>query len=212
MRVNFLLGLTLATEVAAFAQTGTISGKIVTVSGGHPVPKAPSVVKNTATDASCSTQSATDGSYSIASVPPGNYELSAEFPPLFLPFHQKDLQMQAGQAIKFDIHLSDTQLNTLGDGGEEYVKLIASQPAPTGRTPRTREGKPDLSGVWLAAIERPDGPPADPLPWAAAIAKKRRARRKHAPTPARFLPPAFSASSILRPPPILPELGAIVIS
>jgi hypothetical protein len=102
------LSFTLATAVAAFAQTGTISGKIVTVSGDHPVPKAPIVVKNTATDASFSTQSAADGSYSIASVPPGNYELSAEFPPLFLPFHQKDLQVQAGQAIKFDIHLSDT--------------------------------------------------------------------------------------------------------
>ena len=143
MRAGFLLSLTLAAAAAAFAQTGAISGKIVTVSGGHPVPKAPIFVKNTATDASFSTQSAADGSYSIASVPPGNYEISAEFPPLFLPFHQKDVQVQAGQRVKFDIHLSDTQLNTLGDGGEEYVKLIASQPGLTGRgTPRTREGSP----------------------------------------------------------------------
>jgi len=51
MRVSFLLGLMLAIAAAAFAQTGTgtISGKIVTLSsGGHPVPNAPIVVKNTA--------------------------------------------------------------------------------------------------------------------------------------------------------------------
>jgi len=213
MRASFLLSLTLAAAVAAFAQTGTgtISGKIVTVSGGHPVPKAPIVVKNTATDASFSTQSATDGSYSIASVPPGIYELSAEFPPLFLPFHQKDIQVQAGQAVKFDIHLSDTQLNTLGDGGEEYVKLIASQPAPTGRTPRTREGKPDLSGVWLAAIERPEGPPADPLPWAAAIAKKRRDRMNIDSPGAHCLPTGLGASGGLRPYRIVQNRDVMVI-
>src|SRR5882672_8143183 len=103
MRVSFFLSLTLATAVAAFAQTGTISGKIVTVSGGNPVPKAAILVKNTATVASFSTQSAENGSYSIASLPPGSYELSAEFPPLFLPFRQKDIQVQTGQTVHFDI-------------------------------------------------------------------------------------------------------------
>jgi hypothetical protein len=49
-------------------------------------------------------------------MPPGGYDLSAEFPPLFLPFRLKDIQVQAGEAVHFDIHLSDTQLNTLGDG------------------------------------------------------------------------------------------------
>src|ERR1700676_1562462 len=117
MRTRFLLSFTVLTAVAAFAQTGTMSGKIVTVSGGNPVPKAAILVKNTATDASFSTESAVDGSYSIASLPAGSYDLSAEFPPLFLPFRQKDIRIQAGQAFHFDIHLSDTQLNTLGDGG-----------------------------------------------------------------------------------------------
>src|ERR1700684_1533113 len=101
MRASILLILALATALAAFAQTGTMSGKIVTVSGGNPVPKAPIVVKNTATDAAFSTQSAADGGYSIASLPPGSYELTAEFPPLFLPFRQKDIQVQAGQTVHF---------------------------------------------------------------------------------------------------------------
>jgi hypothetical protein len=194
-----LVSLTLLTAVAGFAQTGAISGKIVTVSGGNPVPKAAIVVKNTATDASFSTQSAEDGSYSIASLPPGSYELSAEFPPLFLPFRQKDIQVQAGQPVHFDIHLSDTQLNTLGDGGDDYVKLIASQPAPTGRAPRTREGKPDLSGVWLAGIHRTEGDPPEPLEWAAAIAKKRRENLNIDSPGAHCLPTGLGASGNLRP-------------
>jgi len=198
MRARLLFVLTLLSAVA-FAQTGTISGKIVTVSGGNPVPKANIVVKNTASDASFSTQSAADGRYSIASLPPGSYELSAEFPPLFLPFRQKDIQVPAGQDVHFDIHLSDTQLNTLGDGGDDFVKLIAGQPAPTGRAPRTREGKPDLSGVWLAAIERAEGPPPDPLPWAAAIAKKRRDRMNIDSPGAHCLPTGLGASGSLRP-------------
>src|ERR1700676_726249 len=103
MRTRFLLSFTVLTAVAAFAQTGTISGKIVTVSGGNPVPKAAIVVKNTKTDASFSTESAANGSYSIASLPPGSYEVSADFPPLFLPFRQKDIQVRAGQTVTFDI-------------------------------------------------------------------------------------------------------------
>src|SRR5665213_3202170 len=211
MRASFFLSLTFAAAVAALAQTGTMSGKIVTVSGGNPVPKAPIVVKNTATDVSISTQSAADGTYAIASLPSGSYELSAEFPPLFLPFHQKDIQVQAGQTVHFDIHLSDTQLNTLGDGGDDFVKLIASQPAPTGRAPRTHEGNPDLSGVWLAAIERPEGPAADPLPWAAAIAKKRRDRMNIDSPGAHCLPTGLGASGSLRPYRIVQNRDVMVI-
>jgi hypothetical protein len=118
---------------------------------------------------------------------------------LFLPFREKDIQVQSGQETHFDIHLSDTQLNTLGDGGDDYVKLIAGQPAPTGRTPRTREGKPDLSGVWLAAIHRPEGQPPDPLPWAEAIARKRRENRNIDSPGAHCLPTGLGASGILRP-------------
>jgi len=169
MRVRNLIVLAIVSAAAACAQTGAITGKIVTVSGGTPVPKAAIHAHNTATAASFSTQSAEDGSYSISSLPPGAYELSAEFPPLFLPFRQNDVKVQAGQTTSFEIHLSDTQLNTLGDGGDDFVKLIAGHPAPTGRTPRTRDGKPDLSGVWLAAIHRSEGDPPQPLPWAEAI-------------------------------------------
>ena len=199
MRVGNLLVLAIVSAVAARAQTGAIAGRIVTVSGGTPVPKAAIHANNTATNASFSAQSAEDGSYSMPSVPPGTYELSAEFPPLFVPFRQKDIKVQAGQTANFDIHLSDTQLNTLGDGGDDFVKLIAGHPAPTGRTPRTREGKPDLSGVWLAAIHRPEGEPPQPLPWAEALGKQRRERMNIDSPGAHCLPTGIASSGILRP-------------
>ena len=199
MKVRNLLVVALLSAVAAWSQTGVIAGKIMTVSGVNPVPKAAVHAKNTATDASFSTQSAGDGSYSIPSLPPGAYELSAEFAPLFVPFRQKDIQVQAGQTVHFDVHLSDTQLNTLGDGGDDFVKLIAGNPAPTGRTPRTRDGKPDLSGVWLAAIHRPEGEPPQPLPWAEALGKQRRERMNIDSPGAHCLPTGLASSGILRP-------------
>ena len=86
MRASNLFVLALLGAVTASAQMGAIAGKVVTVSGVNPVPKAPVRIKNTATAASFSTESAADGSYSMTSLPPGASELSAEVPPLYVPF------------------------------------------------------------------------------------------------------------------------------
>jgi hypothetical protein len=118
-------------------------------------------------------QSATDGTYRLAGLPPGTYEVSAEFPPLLLPFKQDNVPLQAGQTLRLDIRLNDVQLNTLGDGGAGFVYLTSEKPAPAGRAPRTREGKPDLNGVWLSALPSPVGDRLEPLPWAAAVVKQR---------------------------------------
>jgi hypothetical protein len=173
MRAGNLMVFALFSAVAALAQTGTITGTIVTLSGGTPVPKAPIRAKNTVTGASFSAQSATNGNYMVTSLPPGTYEISAELPPLFLPFRQENIPVQARQTTHVDIHLDDGQLNTLGDGGDDFVKLVAEQPAPAGRTPLTRDGKPDLTGVWLPALHKPLGAPPEPLPCAEALVKER---------------------------------------
>ena len=67
----------------------------------------------------------------------------------------------------------DVTLNTLGDGGEQFAYRMADKPAPSGSTPRTREGKPDLSGAWLQALPTPLGGLPEPLPWVESAMKAR---------------------------------------
>lgn len=160
--------------VAGLAQnTGAISGRVLTAAGGgEPIPNALVQAKNESTSASHSAKSAANGSYSLSGLAPGNYEITVNYPPIFLPFSRKDVKVQTGQMALLDIRLDDVLLNTLGDSGAEFIKLIAPQPAPKGPAPRTREGTPDLSGVWLGALPSDPGMP-EPLPWVEALSKKR---------------------------------------
>jgi hypothetical protein len=140
---------------------GSISGKILTAAGnGAAIPGAPVQATNLDTKETYKATSASDGSYNLSDLPAGAYEISVENVPRFLPFHQGNVAVAAGKATRFDIRLDDYSLNTLGSGGEQFVELLKEQPAPSGPTPRTGDGKPDLSGVWRAAAAKlaGDGP------------------------------------------------------
>src|SRR5215472_1375184 len=146
-RMKTLLCAALLT-CSAFAQnTGSIMGTVRAAAGENPpVPNAPINVKNTGTGVSYSARTEANGSYRLSNLPQGSYEITVEFPPLFVPFSAKDIRVMAGQPVRLDVRLNDVLLNTLGDSGADFLKLITPQPAPTGPPPRTRDGKPDLTG------------------------------------------------------------------
>jgi hypothetical protein len=154
---------------AAFAQsTGSITGTVLDLAG-EAVANAPVQATNVATKAVFKATSSDKGSYTLAPLPAGSYTVSVAAP-TFNPA-QQDVAVAAGQTVRFDIHLVDIQLNTLGDGREFYADLMARHKTPSGPTPRTANGRPDLSGVWHASLPVPGNP--EPLPWAQAVVRER---------------------------------------
>ena len=150
------------------AQNGSITGTVFDTDH-KAVPKAAIQVKNEATGASFSAESAANGSYTLPNVPAGRYVLTS-FVPGMVPFQQGDVRVAAGQNLRLDFQMDDFQANTAGEDRQFFADLWYPKEQP-GRTPRTREGKPDLSGVWRPALPSDGGHP-EALPWAAAKAKE----------------------------------------
>src|SRR5579862_3440997 len=150
--------------------SGMINGTVVDVDGVA-VANAPVQATNKTTGANVKTTSSKTGAYSLAPLPPGTYDLSIA-PVGFNPYTQQNITIAPSQNLRVDARLVDFQFGTLGDGREFRIDLLTPHKEPAGPAPRTREGKPDLSGVWYA--QRPVDPGApEPLPWAAALLKQR---------------------------------------
>src|SRR5581483_4948852 len=141
--------IVLFVAAAAFAQAaGTIGGTVVDLVGDA-VANAPIHATNVATRTLYTAASSDKGAYSLGPLPPGDYDITVDLLG-FNAYAQKNVNVAPGQTLRFDIRLIDYQLNTLGDGREFRVALLSPHPTPSGPTPRTADGKPDLSGVWYA--------------------------------------------------------------
>ena len=157
---------------AAYGQTGSgsLSGSVYTADHA-PVANIPVEAKNLTTGNIYKAASSPKGEYKFEQLSAGTYEISVLMI-LYRPFLRKDFVIAAGQSQHLDIQLSGTlTATTLGELPALFELFSKRPPPPKGPAPRTPDGKPDLSGVWMT-------PPSDLLsafsqqpdlqPWAEA--------------------------------------------
>jgi len=165
------VGLLLISASSLMAQSsGSITGTVVDI-GGDPVANAVILATNAESKAVYKATTAAKGQFTLTQLPAGKYVLSS-FTPGFNPFVRPNVEVEAGRELHLDLHFLDVQLNTLGDGREFFTAIDSGHKAPSGPTPRTADGKPDLTGVWYQRRVVDAGKP-EPKPWAAKLIKER---------------------------------------
>jgi len=169
---------------------GTISGDVKDPVGGI-VAGALVQATNAATGTVFKSTSSNDGAYTLADLPAGSYDISLTLAGV-APFELKNVRVTAGKTIRVDINLREgSQLSTLGEDPSAIATDEKRHHPPSGPTPRTADGKPDLSGVWWSPRTIDAGNP-EFLPSAVEIARKRMEdNRKDSPS-ARCLPGAVT--------------------
>ena len=162
------VGILVALCVVAQQSSGTISGTVFD-NLGAPFPQGEVRAKNTATGAELQVLSSAKGTYSFDSIPAGTYELAVYVHSMRL-YLQKDVAVSADKPLKIDVRLGETNLGAIGDDAFAAAALDR-RPTPTGPTPRTRDGHPDLTGVW-APTRLVEMGKYEMLPWAVEEMKR----------------------------------------
>jgi hypothetical protein len=172
----------------AFCQSdkGTLQGTVSDPIGAI-LANAPVQAKNAGTGTVYKATSTAKGSYSITDLPAGTYEVTVAIGGL-KPFDRKGVGVLAAKTQQLDIRLEETtQLSTLGEDALAIAADARKHAPPSGPTPRTGDGKPDLSGTWWSPRTVDSGKP-EWLPFAETTAKERAANNRIDSPQARCLP------------------------
>ena len=178
--------------IAAFGQTdrGAIAGAVKDPVSGI-LAGAMVQAKNAATGDLHTASSSAQGVYTLTDLPAGTYDVSLSVPGM-APFALRGVAVSAGNTARIDIGLKEgSQLSTLG---EDSLAIAADQKLhhpPSGPTPRTAEGKPDMSGVWWSPRTIDPGKP-EFLTDAVEVARKRIADNRKDSPQVRCLPSAVT--------------------
>jgi hypothetical protein len=186
-----LLILAFVFIVTAFAQTGTVTGKISDVIGM--AVGGASIQANMVKGPLYKTTTTPGGIYAWNDLPEGTYEISVRMAGM-KNYVQENIVVHNGQTVRVDITLQDNaQLGTLGDG-DRFARARKIVP-PMGPTPRCRTAHPISPDSGRKSPRDTDAEQPYVLPWAEAVATARIANDFRDLPPAYCLPPGVTISA-----------------